>query len=123
MPAPIQFTYEDDEGDEVTVDLPSRNEVCSRCEGEGRILHPDIGNHAYSQEEFNDTFTDDDKEEYFKGGHGIYGVSCHECNGRRVVAVVDRSRVNPDALERYENMEADDAEYEALCAAERRMGA
>lgn len=68
--------------------LPARFEVCDRCEGYGTHLQEDIGSHAYSAEEFAESFDDEERGEYFKRG-GRYDVQCSTCRGARVVLVVD----------------------------------
>ena len=42
-------------------------------------------------EEFNDSFDDEEAEEYFTHG-GRYDVTCETCNGEKVIAVVDEDR-------------------------------
>lgn len=84
----IEITYIDDDEDEVSVELPARHEVCHKCEGHGTILNPSIGEHAYSQEEFEEAFQDEeDRAAYFQRG-GRYDVSCPTCHGNKVVQVV-----------------------------------
>lgn len=121
----VQFTYTDEEGDEVVAHLPARHEVCSRCEGHGTHLNPSIGEHAYTMEEFHEAFDDEEARQYFTRG-GIYDVTCQECLGRNVVKVVDVSACSsPEQkalLKRFQDSERDDAEYEALCRSEARMG-
>ena len=123
----IEFTIENDDGEEVEYSLPSKNEVCSRCEGYGTHLNPSIGEHAYTREEFEESFDYEEQEEYFKRG-GRYDVTCEECRGKRVIEVPDENVINcnskyKEAWELYQQKQADDYEYERLCAAERRMGA
>ena len=82
-----EVTYEVGD-EEKTVRLLYKMEVCSRCEGHGTHLTPSIGNHAYSQEEFNETFwEDEDREQYFTRG-GIYDVQCEVCHGDKVQEVI-----------------------------------
>jgi len=123
--ATIQFTVENDDGDEESHALPGKYEVCDRCEGHGTHLHPAIGEHAYTAEEFAESFDDEEREEYFRHG-GRYDVTCEECRGVRVVLVVDeeacKSPEQRAALELYWEKGREEAEYEQLCAAERRMG-
>ncbi len=106
-------------------------EVCGRCEGHGMILNPSIGEHAYSQEEFDEAFPDMDdgyfnsREEYFKRG-GIFDVQCPECKGNKVVPVlVEEAFDTPLKKKIYkrimDQMESD-AEYERECRREREMG-
>src|SRR5579871_2228948 len=95
MEATMEVTYWDGD-DEVTVQLPSKFEVCPRCEGHGTHLNPNIGQHAYSREEFEEAFSDDeDREQYFKRG-GIYDVSCEQCSGKRVIEVPDPKAMNAE---------------------------
>lgn len=118
----IEFIEMTDDGDEIVHELPSKYEVCSRCSGHGTHLTPSIGEHAYTQEEFEQEFSDDDREEYFKRG-GIYDVECETCNGERVEEVVDEEACDPKLLKKYQAKLADDYAYERMCAAERAMGA
>ncbi len=118
----IKFTVTDDNGEEVEHELPSRREVCSRCNGEGSHLTPSIGEHAYSQEEFEESFsTDEEQEAYFTRG-GAYDVTCEVCGGENVEDVVDEERCDPVLLKKYQDKLDDDYAYERECAAERRMG-
>lgn len=121
----IQFTWENDDGDEVELELPAKHEVCARCQGHGTHLNPSIGEHAYTAEEFEESFDDEGREEYFRHG-GRYDVMCEECHGKRVVLVVDvdacRSDEQKAALAAYDRKLEADASYERECAHERRMG-
>lgn len=123
----IQFETVDDEGCVVEHELPARFGVCSDCEGHGTTLRAGMREHAYTQEEFNETFHDDeDRAEYFKRG-GMYDETCRTCEGKRVVLVVDRERCcwsdeHKQALALYEAKLKDEAAYERECAAERRAG-
>lgn len=76
-------------------EFPARFEVCGNCEGVGRHLHPAIREHAYTSEEWSEQ-DDDFREEYMRGGEGIYGVTCETCRGDRVVPVVDTKRCTPE---------------------------
>ena len=80
---------------QVEHDLPARMFVCDRCEGHGTILNPSIGEHAYTAEEFDLEFSEDEKTEYFKRG-GIYDVICPECKGKNVVLGIDDDALNHD---------------------------
>lgn len=99
----MKWTYDID-GDEVEVDLPAKYEVCGTCEGNGTHLNPSIGQHAYSSEEFYESFDEEEQEQYFKRG-GMYDVQCEECNGKRVIAVPDfemvwpKHETNPDEID------------------------
>jgi hypothetical protein len=90
-PQSREVTYHDVEtGDEVVALLPHKHEVCSKCDGHGTHLTPSIGNHAYSQEEFDEAFEpgSEEREAYFSRG-GMYDVPCEVCGGKNVVLVVD----------------------------------
>lgn len=77
------------QNDEIEHDLPAKNAVCSRCEGDGTYLNPSIGQHAYTSEEFEDAFHEpEQREAYFQRG-GMYDVSCEVCKGVRVVLEID----------------------------------
>jgi hypothetical protein len=61
--------------EETTYEFPAINEVCDECDGEGFVLCEGMRGYAYSQEEFNEAFDDDDQ-------------ICPVCNGKNVVPVV-----------------------------------
>jgi hypothetical protein len=106
----------DDEGEEVEHTFPSKNEVCPTCEGFGTHLNPSIGQHAYTMEEFNESFPEDeDKDNYFRRG-GIYDVQCEECKGNKVIQVVDEAHLSDDQKKVYadwQEQEEDNAREEA----------
>jgi len=121
----IKFTTMDDDGNETEHELPSKMAVCDRCEGHGTHLAPSIGGHAYSMEEFEESFsTDEEKDEYFKRG-GCYDVRCEECKGLRVTQVLDVEACTgkyEELLKRYQDLQEDERQYHMECAAERRAG-
>lgn len=121
----MKITLSDPEtGDEVEVELPSKKMVCPTCRGEGYLLHPSMRNHAYTHEQFDDAFDDEQRKEYFKRG-GMYDVGCEECKGRNVVNEVDEVCLTPEQKVHYEawcKSQQADAEYDALCRAEREAG-
>ncbi len=126
MKQTIEIKSSDDRGNEITHTLPARFVVCSKCEGHGTHLNPSIGEHAYTSEEFDEAFSDDEQRaEYFKRG-GIYDVPCQQCEGKRVVLEVDRAAcVTPEhhkGLRELRKQRQDDREYAALCESERRAG-
>jgi hypothetical protein len=112
----MDATYTDEEtGDEVTVQFPSKFEVCPRCEGHGTYLNPSIGNHAYSAEEFSESFDDEEAEQYFKRG-GIYDIACEQCGGKRVIEVPNPKAMNAEqkaSLAAWEEQEEERAAEEA----------
>jgi DnaJ-class molecular chaperone len=105
-----------DGNDEIEFDVPYKNEICSRCNGEGSHLNPNIGMHAYGQEEFEEAFPEpEDKEQYFKRG-GVYDVQCETCHGNKVVQVVDRARIQSKEvkakLNAYDKYKREEARYD-----------
>lgn len=123
----IKVTLENDFGVERIISLPAKKEVCDRCEGEGMILNPSIGEHAYSAEEFDEAFEpgSEEREHYFKRG-GMYDVTCPECKGQNVVTVIDRDQMTKPAHLKLLKRIDDAAEFLQQCdresEMERRMG-
>lgn len=125
----IELTYENEEGEEVTLEVPSKMEVCHDCGGHGFVLNESMRYHAYTSED-EEMHDEEFREEYFKRG-GIYDVQCPTCKGKNVIAVPDE-----DTIERNEKLKVEykkyqewkeesdraDAEYEAECRMERMMG-
>jgi len=105
--------------DGLEVKLPSKFEVCPTCEGKGTHVNPAIDGQGLTVEDF-DEQGPEFKADYFAG---VYDVACHECNGLRVVMVVDRERCNPRELAAYQIQQQELAQMYAIEAAERRMGA
>jgi hypothetical protein len=102
---------EDEEGREVTTEIPARYDVCGTCDGRGTHVNPSIDRHGISAREFHED--PGFREDYFSG---VYDVTCNECAGRRVVLVpVDESKILADRWQ-------DEYDYAAERAAEMRMG-
>ena len=121
----MELTYENDEGEEVTFEVPAVNVVCDDCEGEGYVLTEGMRHHAYSVEEFNEAFDDDeeDREAYFTRG-GKYDVACPTCKGKNVVLVPDEDHIPEDEKENFkawQESEEKHARYEAEDRQTRRM--
>lgn len=119
----IELTWENEEGEEVTHTFPSTNEVCNDCGGYGTHLTPGMRDHAYSQEEFAESFDDEEREEYFSRG-GRYDVQCETCHGSKVVEVVDESRLSEEQkvlFAEWEEREERHAQWDAEDRATRRM--
>lgn len=112
----IVFTYENDDGEEQTHDLPATVEVCDRCGGRG-VHDPDGFSAGFSADDF--AQDPDFAEDYMRG---TYDVRCTECHGRNVVLVVDRDRADKDVLATMDQWCDDEHAYRAEVAAERRMG-
>lgn len=116
MPKPIEFWALNPDTSERLVTLPTKNEVCPRCKGEG--VHPNPAVDGFSR---NDEWVDDDFIDNYMAG--TYDVRCERCNGERLVPVPDEERCDPADLAAYEEHLRDIAEHEAERRAEMRMGA
>jgi hypothetical protein len=114
----ITVHYENENGEEIEMALPSKKEVCHECDGGGYVLCEGMRGHAYSAEEFMESFDDEeDRGEYFTRG-GKYDQQCDVCHGQNVVDVIDEEHLNSaqkefyEAFQQYENerlqSEADD---------------
>lgn len=123
MTVTVLLYGEDDDGEEFEehVELPVRYAVCSTCDGKGTHVNPSIDCCGLTREDF-----DDDPvfaEDYFSG---VYDVQCYGCGGKRVTPEIDETRLTPeqqDAVKRLAEKGRSDAEFEAVCRAERMMGA
>lgn len=109
----ITVTLLSDDGEEEEFKLPATKEVCHDCDGHGKVLHEAIRNHAYTPEEFNESFDDEEREQYFKRG-GMYDVTCPTCKGSNVTDEIDEEACKRDPAlaaiyERLEEKWADDA--------------
>ena len=114
------------EGETMDVELPTRWEICERCDGDGTHVNEAIDGNGITAQEWAENWDDDDREAYLRGE---YDVRCTECGGSGKVRVVDLEQIaassDPDlkrALVEYEEDEQDRASYEAERRAERRMG-
>lgn len=120
----IKVEVYDENGDKITLSLPSKKVVCPNCDGEGTHLCDSMRDHAYSAEEFEEDFTEEEQGEYMASG-GMYDVICQTCKGKRVIDEVNReaclSEEDKANLARFDEVEKDRREHEAECAAERRM--
>lgn len=119
----MKVTYENDEGEEIELELPSIMEVCWDCDGHGTVLTEGMRNHAYSVEEFRESFDEEEAQEYFTRG-GMYDVQCPTCHGANVMPVVDEEHI-PENLkaqyEEYEKSEHQKAQWDAEDRATMRM--
>lgn len=86
--------------DEVEHEFPAEYAVCSDCEGEGTVLHEAIREHAYTSDEWAQE-DDEFREDYMRGGNGIYGVACPTCGGQRVELVVDEQALSVEQRQVY----------------------
>lgn len=119
----IKVSFENDDGEEIELSLPSKMEVCFDCGGEGMVLTEGMRNHAYSSEEFFQEFDEEERVEYFRRG-GRYDVVCPTCHGANVVSVVDEAFIHEkDKVEyaEYQKSQERKARYDAEDRATYRM--
>lgn len=113
-------TVFDEDDSETEITLPGKHAVCPNCEGHGTHLTPSIRDHAYSREEFEEAFYDEEEREaYFQRG-GMYDVTCETCGGRRVVVVADESRCSPAQLADLERWRQQEQERQRSAAEDAR---
>ena len=106
----ITLTWNDEDGDEISHVFPAVNEVCEECEGFGYVLCEGLRNHAFSREEFEETFDDpEDREAYFTRG-GKYDQQCPVCHGSKVVLVVDEEHLSDEQKTLYASYQQHDAQ-------------
>ena len=102
--------------DGVEVEIPTRFEVCDRCEGKGVHDHPAFANGITADEWNGPEWDDEGREDYLRGA---YDVPCEECDGLRVVPVPDESRMTDE----HRALVADHDAYRAELAQEARLRA
>ena len=125
----IKLKYENEDGDEVEITLPSKLGVCPECQGHGFVLRDGLRGESFTASEFEECFEEpEDREEYFRYG-GKYDQQCPTCHGNNVVPAVNEeylSEAEKKLYAEYKEWEEDNARYEAEAAderaAERRMG-
>lgn len=121
--------------------LPAHKVVCTTCDGEGSILNPSIGEHAYTAEEFNEEFSDEgdeydedtgelvfagsERSQYFQRG-GMFDIQCPDCKGKNVVKAISVGLLDEEQKVVYDlylkqEEEAQRSRWEQ--ESERRMGA
>lgn len=104
--------------DDEEIELPTKWQICNICNGDGKTVNPGIDCGGLTREDF---LEDPDFEaDYFSG---VYDVPCMTCKGSGKVRVPDFDRLTAEQLEAYEEQEREEAEYQAICRAERMMGA
>jgi hypothetical protein len=112
------FSIESKEGEEISYVLPLKMEVCPTCDGRGQHIDPSVDAGGYYDD-------GDDCDEYGENLYfsGYYDMLCQTCHGQNVVPCVNRHMADDEALKVWDKKCEDDEEYEAICRAERRMGA
>lgn len=123
----ISFEIYDNDGNSHTIELPAKYEVCGRCEGEGSHVNPNVecDGGGFTASEWNEACSEDPEfaDHYFGG---LYDIKCKECDGKRVVLVIDKDAIHTDEqkedLAKLEKQREE--EYACWCEreAERRMG-
>ncbi len=114
-----EITIVNDEGDEYTVNAPTKWEICYECQGEGKNSNHmgDWTGSEWAEEDF------DFQCDYMSGA---YDKTCQCCKGSGKLLVVDEESFlqdNPDAYREWMEHENNVAEWAAESEAERRMGA
>ena len=110
----ILTVYDDDGGSE-DLAFPSKYEVCWRCRGEGVHDCWEGGMTSDEMHEQGPEFIDDYRS-------GVYDKRCDQCNGLRVLLVVDRDRTDRKLLARYDKHVEQQDQWAAELAHEQRMG-
>jgi hypothetical protein len=102
----INFTLEDDDGEERLLELPAILERCPECEGSKTMVNPAIDAGG---------FTYEDLEDYHSGR---YDVACYHCKGKGIVPSVDTRNLSAELEEAYQAFLKQN-ETEEDCARER----
>lgn len=123
-PHTISFTFENDDGDEIVVDFPTRWEICDDCHGEGTTYLGWTSNEqpAFTQEDFEEEGYDF-KHDYLSGA---YDKDCPTCDGSGKIRVIDENSAEsryPEAFSEYLSYMKNEADYRAAVNAERRFNA
>lgn len=114
----VTIEIEQDDGSFAEIELPTKWEVCSVCDGNGKHVNPSIDAGGLTHDDFADD--PDFAAEYFGG---TYDVTCQRCGGRTTERVVDWDALTPEQRDAYDEQQRADAAYEAERLAEIRMGA
>ncbi len=102
------------------VEVPFRWAICPTCDGHGtdRGASVECDGGGFTASEWAEQ-DEDFRNDYLAG---VYDRACSHCEGGKV-KVADESRMSPEEVEAWRAQCEDDWEYDAMCAAERRMGA
>lgn len=104
------------------IEFPSKMKVCSECNGHGTTLVEGMKGHAYTMEEFNESFDEVEAQEYFKRG-GRYDQVCKTCLGKNVIAVVNKAFCSKEQLKALSKIEKEKNNFNHICRLECMMGA
>jgi len=103
MVAIAEICWEDDDGnyhEDEEVEVKVIFDVCPTCLGIGHYVNPSIDSHGICADEWANDWSDDEQEMYFSGG---YDITCVECDGNRVVPVIDKDHNDKELIERVNN--------------------
>ena len=73
--------------DDGYIALPFIFDVCPTCNGKGSYVNPDIDSNGITEGEW-ENWSYEEQEEYLSG---YYDITCAECNGQRVVPIIDKT--------------------------------
>ncbi len=104
------------------IQLPTCWAVCDRCHGEGKHSNPAIDGNGITASEMAEMCYEDESfaENYFGG---VYDVTCHQCDGKRVMKVVNLGAMSDADVAEYRSQQEQRRESELESYYERRAGA
>lgn len=106
--------------DDEEIPIPTRYEVCPRCDGEGMHTNSSIdGNGITGGELAEILYEDPDFIEDYKSG--VYDVTCEECDGLRVVLAPDFNQLTEEEKQAWKEQEETWHADAVMQAAESRM--
>lgn len=111
-PVVIDLVFEDQSFAQMLCD--GKKEICSRCDGEGKHVNPNIDHNGLSEEQLAD---DDFRASYFGGQ---YDVQCEECRGNKIVLTPELEGLPDNIRDAYNRAVKQKDEAEAEYMAERR---
>lgn len=118
----LTIRIEDEDENHTEVSFPAKFDVCGVCSGKGSHVNPSIDDNGITAEDWDRDWSYEDREAYMSGA---YDVQCYGCHGKRVIPVIDEMRLTKEQkahLDEYHKQLQDEAEFQQLCAMERRMG-
>jgi len=115
----LLYTIEDDEGLEDIVEVPAQFVICSTCRGKGQHSLA-VDGHGITASEWHHDWSFEEKQAYMAGD---YDRRCDDCDGSGKYPEPDWVKLSPKDTERVRSWMKDQREFEAMVAAERRMGA
>jgi hypothetical protein len=114
----VEIFFYDSEGEEVTLDVPFKWEICDRCDGKGQHDNPAFSD-GISGEEWNNEWDDEERESYMRGA---YDVRCeNDCDNGKVRSP-DLTGLTEEQRKDYEDHLDQEAYNDRERAAERRWG-